>query len=110
MLYHKIDSHKLKQNHSFLFNSLREIINYHNPLNIVHLSEAPDEYDPEVAEALSRIKPYMNLQEIHELVFEIFKQWFHPLKLEKKDFSALALSVYNWLDQNKSGFIIEFNN
>jgi hypothetical protein len=101
----KIDLIKVKQNHSLLFNSLREIINSHNPMNFGHISEVPDEYYSEVAEILTRIKPNMNLQEIHELVFEIFKKWFHPIRLCVKDFSALASNIELWLHQNKSGFI-----
>ncbi len=101
----KIDLIKVKQRHSLLFNSLREIVNSHNPMSFGHLSDVPDEYDPEVEEILIRLKPNMNLQEIHDLVFEIFKKWFHPLKLEKKEFLTLASSIIIWLGQNRSAFM-----
>lgn len=61
---------------SNLKESVRYIVNKHDPIKLLDVGCLIDEYDPEVKLILTKIKLTKSLDEIHDMVYNIFVDMF----------------------------------
>lgn len=62
-----------KYNAAFL--EVRQIINDIDPIGLIEWC-GPEEYDPEVADIVAKLKDCMSPEEAKEMVIQVFTKWF----------------------------------
>ena len=80
---------------------LRSIINKHDPLNLIIIGCSEDEYDPEVETIYEKLKPTNTEEEILDIVYDEFVNWFGSSAGHKDSYIEMSKDVYKWLSKKK---------
>ena len=99
-LARKIDTYKVREVYGELFYALRAFINNRNPMDLYHLEDLPDEYDPEAATIIIQLHQRMTKEEIYDLVSQEFNRWFKPIPISKVACWELSIDIFDWLSEN----------
>lgn len=68
-------TNKLRQNYKELYSKVEEILFRHDPIGI-NSEENKDEYDPEVSTILPRLKDAKSEDDVINIVYAEFANWF----------------------------------
>jgi hypothetical protein len=68
-------TNKLRQNYKQLYSKVQEILFRNDPIGI-NFEENKDEYDPEVSTILPRLKDANSEEDVINIVYEEFTNWF----------------------------------
>lgn len=82
------------------FRHLIEIINKHDPIELIAIGCPEDEYVPEARTIIVQLKEGQTVAEIQTIVHAEFQHWFGmDLAGSKKNYHELAKDIFNWINK-----------
>ena len=79
-----------------VFEKTREIVNNHDPINLIAIGAPWDEYDPEIKDILKHFADVKHVDELIEIVWEIFVRWFDKVIAGAKErYRALSQDLWD---------------
>lgn len=94
------DPAKIEAEFMEAFAELSEIINRHDPMDLVSIGCPDSEYDSEVYAILVELGPVKNENDILDLTFGVFKKYFGSVAGKINKYKKLAREIYFWRCQN----------
>ena len=70
---------------------VREVVNRHDPMNLISIGSPEDEYDPEIAEIMDALTDVASPEALSPRLADIFHRWFGgPEHVKFRGWSELA--------------------
>jgi hypothetical protein len=85
----------VKNTYSNKFYELREIINSEDPMSLIDMGAANDEYEAEVKTIIVQLDSKTNEDEVLNLIYDEFEKWFGDAG-SKENYKALARKILEW--------------
>ena len=96
-----LDLDSVKSNHGDRFSGLRAIINRHDPIGLLKIGAAEDEYEAEVKTIIVQLDGDMTEQQVHDLIYQEFLRWFEDESTAgpKVAYQELATDIHVWMNK-----------
>ena len=103
---------KTKEMYGELFYQLRELVNKHDPVELLDLGCPVDEYESEVKTIILKLDSNMSEEQIFDLIWNEYTMWFgDPPRADRRyRFENLAKDIHKWVrDKNLKPYTDENN-
>ncbi|MBK9764541.1 MAG: hypothetical protein IPO87_14615 [Flavobacteriales bacterium] len=82
---------------------LRELVNDHDPIGLIAGGAPLDEYDMESSSMLPRISPGQSVDEIHDLVYDVFTKYFGTdgVSGTRIAYTLIAQDIHDWINSTE---------
>jgi len=100
-----LDLNEVKQSQADIFFSVREIINKHDPADLIVIGAPEDEYDPEVKTIVYQLKNDQTIDQIQDLVYQEFIRWFNEKAIygERESYLKMSIEIHELLGEGGTG-------
>jgi hypothetical protein len=95
--YPRVDVHSIREKYGIKFSELMDIINKHDPIELLRVGAPENEYDLEVATIIPLLDGAHNEAEVLLLITNEFERWFGP---GQNDYLELSKDIYKWMQKS----------
>lgn len=91
----------VKEEYGKDFMELREIVNRHDPIDLLGKGAPEDEYDPEVKTLIVSLDRSMSEEAVHDRIYHEFRRWFGSRSTTgpKEQYRAMSEEIHQWLQK-----------
>lgn len=84
----------IRSQHKEIFEKILDILFQYDPVGAAGMSEERDEYSPEVGTIIPRLYSANSVEDVHEIIYSEFCQWFDTYTGEKEKYYPVAVEIW----------------